>query len=78
MDLGLRGPEDGLMLTRSLRRRERFRSTPIVALTGHAMVVDRASALAAGCDDFIAKPFDRATLLAALARLLPNRKSETL
>jgi len=78
MDLGLRGPEDGLMLTRSLRRRERFRTTPIVALTGHATVVDRARALAAGCDDFIAKPFDRATLLAALARLLPNRKSETL
>jgi PAS domain S-box-containing protein len=73
MDLGLRGPEDGLMLTRSLRRHERFRTTPIIALTGHAMVVDRESALAAGCDDFIAKPFDRATLLAALERLLPRR-----
>ncbi len=72
MDLGLRGPEDGLMLTRSLRRRERFRTTPIIALTGHAMVVDRTGALAAGCDDFIAKPFDRATLLAALERLLPH------
>jgi PAS domain S-box-containing protein len=33
MDLGLRGPEDGLMLTRALRRRERFRTTPIIALT---------------------------------------------
>jgi PAS domain S-box-containing protein len=72
MDLGLRGPEDGLMLTRALRHRERFRTTPIIALTGHAMVVDRESALAAGCDDFIAKPFDRATLLAALERLLPR------
>lgn len=72
MDLGLRGLEDGLMLTRSLRRRERFRTTPIIATTGHAMVVDRASALAAGCDDFIAKPFDRSALLSALARLLPQ------
>jgi hypothetical protein len=70
MDLGLSGPEDGLMLTRSLRERERFRITPIIALTGHTMVVDRASALAAGCNDFIAKPFDRATLLTALERLL--------
>jgi CheY-like chemotaxis protein len=68
MDLGLRGSEDGLMLTRSLRGRERFRTTPIIAMTGHAMIVDRASALDAGCDDFIAKPFDRATLLAALER----------
>ena len=72
MDLGLRGPEDGLMLTRSLRCGERFRTTPIIATTGHAMVVDRASALAAGCDDFITKPFDRATLLTALMRLLPQ------
>jgi CheY-like chemotaxis protein len=70
MDLGLSGSEDGLMLTRSLRSRERFRITPIIALTGHTMVVDRASALAAGCNDFIAKPFDRATLLTALERLL--------
>lgn len=70
MDLGLRDPEDGLMLARSLRDRERFRTTPIIALTGHAMAVDRATAMAAGCDDFIAKPFDRATLLAALERLL--------
>jgi PAS domain S-box-containing protein len=35
MDLGLRGPEDGLALTRSLRTLKRFRTTPIVALTGH-------------------------------------------
>jgi CheY-like chemotaxis protein/two-component sensor histidine kinase len=69
MDLGLRTEEDGLMLTRSLRRRERFRSTPIIALTGHALVVDRERALAAGCDDFIAKPFDRSRLLLAIERL---------
>lgn|GEM_PF-1834963 len=70
MDLGLRGPEDGLALTRSLRTLDRFRTTPIVALTGHALSVNRDQALAAGCDDFIIKPFDRASLFAAIERLL--------
>jgi CheY-like chemotaxis protein len=70
MDLGLRGPEDGLALTRSLRTLKRFRTTPIVALTGHTMSVNREQALAAGCDDFIVKPFDRARLFATIERLL--------
>ena len=70
MDLGLRGAEDGLMLTRSLRETERFRTTPIVALTGHAMIVSRERALCAGCNDFIIKPFDRAELFGTIERLL--------
>jgi PAS domain S-box-containing protein len=70
MDIGLRGPEDGLALTRSLRALDRFRTTPIVALTGHALSVNRDQALAAGCDDFIIKPFDRTSLFAAIERLL--------
>jgi CheY-like chemotaxis protein len=70
MDLGLRGPENGLTLTRSLRTLERFRTTPIIALTGHALSVNREQALAAGCNDFIIKPFNRATLFTTIERLL--------
>jgi PAS domain S-box-containing protein len=75
MDLGLRGPEDGLTLTRSLRTLERFRTTPIIALTGHALSVNHDQALMAGCDDFIIKPFNRAELFATIERLL-QRSSE--
>jgi CheY-like chemotaxis protein len=70
MDLGLRGPEDGLALTHSLRPLERFRTTPIVALTAHAMRVSRTEAIAAGCNEFIAKPVDRTTLFKVIERLL--------
>ena len=77
MDLGLRGVEDGLTLTRALRTLDRFRATPIVALTGHAMSVNRDQALAAGCDDFIVKPFDRARLFATIEHLLQRTPDDS-
>lgn len=37
--------------------------TPVLALTAHAMTGDAARAMDAGCDEFAAKPIDRARLL---------------
>ncbi|HTV17683.1 MAG TPA: response regulator [Polyangiaceae bacterium] len=48
--------------------RQRGEHTPVIALTAHAMASERDNVLAAGMDDYIAKPFDPDTLEAALNR----------
>lgn len=49
---------DGYEVIQRLKTQEVFASTPIIALTAHAMKGDREKALAAGCQDYIAKPIN--------------------
>jgi len=67
MDLSLKGDEDGLTLTRWLREQEPWKRVPIIATTAYALAEDQRNVMAAGCTTFLAKPFSRRELLAAIA-----------
>jgi signal transduction histidine kinase len=60
---------DGYSATTEFRRRENGGPhTPVIAMTAHARPGDRELCVAAGMDDYIAKPMRHAELLATLQR----------
>jgi two-component system sensor histidine kinase/response regulator len=62
---------DGFQATAAIRAAETgtTRHLPIVALTAHALKGDREACLAAGMDDYLAKPIHTAELLATIDRV---------
>ena len=73
---------DGLAATRAIREREarhpQRRRLPIVALTAYALRGDRERCLAAGMDDYLAKPVNPTDLAAALGRLSHDDQTMTI
>ena len=65
---------NGFEATAALRAREAAGGPrlPVIALTANAMEGDRGLCLAAGMDDYLAKPYTRAKLTTLLQRWLPG------
>ena len=57
---------DGYQTIREIRKEQKFRALPIVALTAKAMKGDREKCLQAGASDYIAKPVNTEQLLSLL------------
>jgi CheY-like chemotaxis protein len=64
---------DGETATRALKANEQTRDIPVIALTALALINDRETALAAGCDDFDTKPVDLSRLIGKMEGLLVEK-----
>ena len=63
---------DGLEATRRIRQDKRFARLPIIAITAKAMKDDQEQCLAAGANDYLAKPIDLTRLYSLLRVWMPT------
>ncbi len=57
---------DGFEATAEIRKKEKFKKIPIIALTAKAMQGMREKCLAAGMSDYVSKPIDIDKLLSLM------------
>jgi len=62
---------DGYEATRRIKADPSLNSIPIIAVTSYALTEDEEKARAAGCNDFVPKPFSPRQLLAKIRQYLP-------
>ncbi|NQV50766.1 MAG: response regulator [Candidatus Marinimicrobia bacterium] len=62
---------DGVAVLESMRKDERLKNLPVIALTAHAMVGDREKYLAKGFDEYFTKPIvDFNALIVLVQRMI--------
>ncbi|TMB67253.1 MAG: response regulator [Chloroflexi bacterium] len=75
MDLSL--PEmNGWEATRALKADPAVAGIPVVAVTAHAMVGDRETAIAAGCAECVTKPYELEELVSVVERYIGPAQRE--
>jgi CheY-like chemotaxis protein len=69
---------DGYTATRAIRKYERYKELPIIAMTAHAMAGDEDKSLEAGMNGHVAKPIDPDQLFSTLLKWIkPSEKRTT-
>jgi two-component system cell cycle response regulator DivK len=62
---------DGYEATRRIKANPALTAIPIIAITSYALSGDEEKARAAGCDDYVTKPYSPRKLLAKIREYLP-------
>jgi two-component system cell cycle response regulator DivK len=62
---------DGYEATRRIKANPALRDIPVIVVTSYALSGDEEKARAAGCDDYVAKPYSPRQLLAKIRQHLP-------
>ncbi len=66
MDIQLPG-KNGLTATRQIKTDEDYKHIPIIAVSAHAMEINKINAIKAGCAEYITKPLDTRTFANSIA-----------
>lgn len=69
-------PISGLDLLKEIRAQVRWKTLPVLLLSGFGDTEDRVRGFREGADDYLAKPFEPAELVARVERLIARRQSE--
>lgn len=70
MDINLGPGMDGIQTTQEIRKIPGYENTAIIAVTGYNQRGDRERILAGGLSHYVAKPFDKQTILSILEEVL--------
>jgi len=70
MDINLGAGPNGIHIANEIREIEHYRNVPIIAVTGYTMQGDREKLLSNGCTHYVAKPYDKKTLIKLFSGLL--------
>ncbi len=62
---------DGYEATRRIKANPALAKIPVIAITSYALSGDEEKARAAGCDDYVTKPYSPRALLAKIRQYLP-------
>jgi two-component system cell cycle response regulator DivK len=63
---------DGYEATRRIKADPALKSIPIIVVTSYALSGDEEKSRAAGCDDYVPKPYSPRQLLAKIRNFLPD------
>lgn len=69
MDINLGMGITGIDVTKQLRQNERYKSTPIVAVTAFSLMEDKEMIMKSGCSHYVGKPFTRKELLGLISSI---------
>jgi CheY-like chemotaxis protein len=72
MDIDLGMGMNGLETANLIKHIRGYKNIPVVAVTAYAMLGDREKFIAAGCTEYLAKPFNRNALIELISRVLQN------
>jgi len=73
MDMMMPGM-DGYQATRNIRKRNEFKSLPIIAMTAKTEAEDEGQALDAGCSDYLSKPFSLEDIISKIQKWIEEKR----